>query len=237
MEKIVNQIISELKEHIEPEKAKLFPTFFQTHPGGYGEGDQFFGIRVPNIRKVAKNYKNLDFDVLQILIQDKIHEIRMLALFILVLQFEKAKRSEFKSKIANFYIKNIEYVNNWDLVDATAHKILGASLDGQSKSILFEFAKTDSLWIQRIAMIATFYEIRKNQYDTALKIAEILVHHPHDLIHKAVGWMLREIGNRNRPMEEQFLKVYYKTMPRTMLRYAIEKFEPPLRKKYLNGLI
>jgi 3-methyladenine DNA glycosylase AlkD len=233
----IDECNKELRQYIEPEKAELLPKFFQTFQKGYGEGDQFLGVRVPNIRKISKKYKNITFNELSILISDAYHEVRLLALFILVIRFEKSKQESERKKIAEFFIKNIEYVNNWDLVDSSAHKILGAYLEDKNRQILYDYATSGKLWLQRIAIIATFWYIRKEDFVDALKIAEILVNHPHHLIHKAVGWMLREVGNRNRETEEQFLKKYYKTMPRTMLRYAIEKFENKLRQKYLKGLI
>ncbi len=226
-----------LLEFVEEQKAALFPKFFKAFPGGYGEGDKFLGIRVPHIRKVAKKYKDFSFNELTILIQDEFHEIRMLALFILVLRFEKAKEDSQREQVCDFYIKHIKSVNNWDLVDSTAHKILGAYLEGKNRHLLYEYAKSGQLWLQRIAMIATFWYIRREDFEDTLQIAEILLHHEHDLIHKAVGWMLREVGNRDQACEETFLKQHYKTMPRTMLRYAIEKFDESLRKKYLHGEI
>ncbi|MHA1745207.1 MAG: DNA alkylation repair protein [Promethearchaeota archaeon] len=233
----VDKIKQALKQHVEEEKAKKYPQFFKAFPGGYGEGDKFLGIRVPHIRKIAKEYKNISFKELTLLISDDYHEVRILALYVLVIQFEKAKNELQRKDVAEFYIKHIKYVNNWDLVDTSAHKILGAYLEDKDKQILMEYATSGNLWLQRIAMIATFWYIRKETYGNALHIAEILVNHSHDLIHKAVGWMLREIGNRDRTTEEIFLKKHYSTMPRTMLRYAIEKFEEPLRQQYLKGTI
>ncbi len=186
---------------------------------------------------MAKRYKDFSFHDLAILIQDEFHEIRMLALFILVIRYEKAKEELVHKKVCDFYLKHIKAVNNWDLVDSTAHKILGAYLEDKNRRLLYDYANSGQLWLQRIAIIATFCYIRHEDYDDALKISEILLDHEHDLIHKAVGWMLREVGNRNQSVEEEFLKKYYHTMPRTMLRYAIEKFEEPLRKKYLYGKI
>lgn len=233
----IDECKQDLLEYVEEKKATMFPKFFKAFPGGYGEGDKFLGIRVPNIRKVAKKYKDFTFKELSFLIQDEYHEVRMCALFILIICFEKAKEESQRKKICDFYLKNINAVNNWDLVDSTAHKILGAHLEDKNRELLYEYAATDQLWLQRIAIIATFCYIRHDDYDDALKISEILLHHKHDLIHKAVGWMLREVGNRNLSREEEFLKKYYMTMPRTMLRYAIEKFDEPLRKKYLHGEI
>ena len=233
----VEEIKLALKQQVEKEKADKYPQFFKAFPGGYGEGDKFLGIRVPAIRKIAKAYKDVSFEELAQLISDEYHEVRILALYVLIIQFDKTKSEIHRKNVAEFYIKYIAFVNNWDLVDTSAHKILGAYLEDKNKHILIEYATSGQLWLQRIAMIATFWYIRKNTYGDALQIAEILVNHHHDLIHKAVGWMLREIGNRDRDVEEKFLKKHYHTMPRTMLRYAIEKFEEPLRQQYLKGTI
>jgi len=149
----------------------------------------------------------------------------------------KKQKGSCTKKVAEFYMTHIKNVNNWDLVDTSAHKILGAYLENKDNQILIDYANSGKLWLQRIAMIATFWYIRKQSYNDALHIAEILVNHPHDLIHKAVGWMLREIGNRDRATEETFLKQHYQTMPRTMLRYAIEKFDEELRQQYLKGTV
>ena len=229
-------LLDELKQHIEPEKAAFFPKFFNTVPGGYGEGDQFWGIRVPPLRQLAKKYRQLEMENLTTLITSPIHEQRLLALFILRLQFEQAD-AEKQQIIIDFYLNHLAGVNNWDLVDSSAHLILGRWLEDKPRDLLYELAATDHLWKQRIAMIATAWYIRNNDFTDALKIAEILMHHKHDLIHKAVGWMLREIGNRNFETEEAFLKQYYRTMPRTALRYAIEKFPEDLRQAYLKGTI
>jgi 3-methyladenine DNA glycosylase AlkD len=231
------QIKNDLKELVDPEKAEFLPKFFKTLPGGYAEGDQFIGVAVPEQRKIAKNYyKNVSLDELQKLICDPVHEYRQTALFILACQFEKAG-SEREKKLVDFYMNNLAYINNWDLVDSSAHKILGAYLFDKEKDLLYKLARSENLWQQRIAIISTFSFIKKNHFQDALAITQILLHHQHDLIHKAVGWMLREIGNRDFATEYGFLKEHYREMPRTMLRYAIEKFEPELREKFLKGLI
>lgn len=229
------QVKLDLKQYIDPDKATSLAKYFKTCPGGYGEGDIFIGISVPNQRKVAKKYyKAIDLKGIQILLNDPIHEYRLTALFILVYKFEKTKREEEKEKIVDFYLKNLSFINNWDLVDSSADKILGAYLFDKDKKILFDFARSNHLWQQRIAIISTFYFIKQNSFQTTLDIAKILLNHKHDLIHKAVGWMLREVGKRDLGAEIDFLKEYCQKMPRTMLRYAIEKFEPEMRKKFLS---
>jgi len=232
------EIKHELKKYINHEKAAFFPRFFQAFEGGYGEGDLFLGVVVPDQRKVAKKYyKFVSMKDIEELLNEPYHECRLTALFMMVYKFEKAKVENEREDIVNIYLKNIGAVNNWDLVDSSAPHILGQFLWDKDKSILYEMAKSQDLWKQRIAMMSTFYFIKQGEFDDALKIAKILLNHEHDLIQKAVGWMLREIGNRDFEVEYNFLKENYKSMPRTMLRYAIEKFEPELREKFLKGLI
>ncbi|RKD30025.1 DNA alkylation repair protein [Thermohalobacter berrensis] len=234
----IKAIKEELSQYIEPEKAEYLPKFFKAYPGGYGEGDKFIGVRVPNQRKIArKYYKKISLKEVEMLLQESIHEYRFTALIILVNKFQKIKKEEEKKEIVDLYLNNILYVNNWDLVDTSADKILGAYLFDKDKSLLYDLAQSDNLWKQRIAIISTFYFIKNHQFEDTLKLAKVLLNHEHDLIHKAVGWMLREIGKRDFNVEFNFLKEHYNKMPRTMLRYAIEKFEPELRKKFLKGLI
>lgn len=235
---LIAQIKRELKAQSIPEKAEFFPKFFQAFPGGYGEGDCFLGVMVPAQRKVAqKYYQKIDLTEVEKLLQQPIHEYRLTALFILVNKFQKAKTLQEREEIGQLYWRNLEWVNNWDLVDASADKILGAYLFDKDKDPLYQLARSGHLWKQRVAIISTFYFIKQNQFTHTLEMAKILLHHEHDLIHKAVGWMLREIGKRNFQVEYDFLVEHYKEMPRTMLRYAIEKFEPSLRQKFLKGLI
>lgn len=235
---LIAQIKRELKAQSIPEKAEFFPKFFQAFPGGYGEGDCFLGVMVPAQRKVAqKYYQKIDLTEVEKLLQQPIHEYRLTALFILVNKFQKAKTLQEREEIVQLYWRNLEWVNNWDLVDASADKILGAYLFDKDKDPLYQLARSGHLWKQRVAIISTFYFIKQNQFTHTLEMAKILLHHEHDLIHKAVGWMLREIGKRNFQVEYDFLVEHYKEMPRTMLRYAIEKFEPSLRQKFLKGLI
>jgi 3-methyladenine DNA glycosylase AlkD len=226
----------ELKALANPVKKEFFPRFFKTGKGEYAEGDIFIGVTVPLVRTIVKKYKDLPLQEVEELLHNAIHECRLTALLILVTQFRKADE-EAQKKIVNVYLKNTQYINNWDLVDASAAAILGAWLYGKDTSLLDKLAHAKSLWEQRIAIVSTLYFIRKKDLDPTLRIATILINHPHDLIHKATGWMLRCVGDVDRRTEEVFLKKYYKTMPRTMLRYAIEKFEEPKRKKYLNGTI
>ncbi len=234
----VDEIKRELKKYIDKDKAEVLPRFFKTGKNEYGEGDLFIGITVPNQRKVAKKYyKQIKLSEIQTLLENEIHEYRLTALLILVNKFEKTNDIKERKVIVDFYLLNYMYVNNWDLVDTTAYKILGAYLIDKNKDIIYEFANSNHLWKQRIAIISTFYFIKQNSFEVALDISKILLYHEHDLIHKAVGWMLREIGNRQQKIELIFLNEYYNEMPRTMLRYAIEKFEEDLRKKYLKGLI
>ena len=218
------------------EHAAVSQRFFKTGPGEYGEGDIFIGIKVPVLRKLAKEYLDLPLkDVRKILIS-KYHEERLLALLILVGQFSKGDEEKKKS-IYELYLKNTRFINNWDLVDLSAHYIVGPYLVDKSRAPLYELAKSESLWERRIAIMSTFYFAKKDDFTDTLKISRILLSDTEDLIHKAVGWMLREVGKRRLTKEENFLKKYYQKMPRTMLRYAIEKFPEPKRKRYLKGTI
>ncbi len=207
--------------------------FFKTGEGQYAYGDVLLGLSVPAQCQLARKYAELPIKEIETLLKSKYHEYRLTALMILVLQFAKANEIE-KEKIANFYLNNTERINNWDLVDSSADKILGAYYFEKDKEPLYHLAKSSSIWERRMAIIATFYFIKKNQYDEALKISELLLSDKHDLIHKAVGWMLREIGKRNLPLEQQFLDKHYKQMSRTTLRYAIERFPEKQRREYLG---
>ena len=222
-----------LKNQANPEQAKTLSRFFKTDKGEYGEGDEFLGIKVPVSRKIAKQFKELSLSEIQELLDSKVHEERLIGLFILVEQYRKADAEKMQA-IYEFYLKNAKRVNNWDLVDLSAEKIMGAYLMDKDKRILFKLAKSKNLWERRIAIMSTFHFIKNGFYDTTFAISDMLLKDEHDLIHKAVGWMLREIGNRNLAEEEKFLKKNYKTMPRTMLRYAIEKFPEKKRQVYLK---
>ncbi|MBI2051634.1 DNA alkylation repair protein [Candidatus Roizmanbacteria bacterium] len=216
-----------------PQRAKFLTGFFKTGKGQYGEGDIFLGIRVPDIRKVAKKYTNLALKDVEKLISDAIHEARLAGLLVLVAIYEKGDKGVQK-QIFDFYVKNAKLVNNWDLVDLTAHRIVGEHLLDKDRSLLYKLAKSDNLWEKRIAVIATYAFIKKNQYNDTLKVSKMLSHDKHDLIQKAVGWMLRETGKRDQAVLESFLKKNYKIMPRTTLRYAIERFGEKKRKFYMG---
>lgn len=215
------------------EKVNLLQRFFKTGKGEYGEGDIFLGIIVPNIRKVAKRYSSLELKDVKDLLYSKIHEERLCALFILVEKFSNANEQE-KKAIFDFYIKNAKQINNWDLVDLSAPKISGSYLLNKPKNILYKLAKSKNLWEKRISILSTLTFIKSGDYDDTFKIAEILMSDKHDLIHKAVGWMLREVGKKSMNDEIRFLNKYYKKIPRTMLRYAIEKFPEEKRQYYLK---
>ncbi len=232
---MLKNLKEELNAHTSPEKSKILAGFFKTGKGQYGEGDVFLGVNVPNIRKLAKKYSNLSFNEINSLLESRIHEERLIALLILVNNYKKDEKQ--KEIIYNFYLKNTSKINNWDLVDLSADKIIGDYLSNKSKDILYALANSDNLWERRISIISTFNFIKSNEFSETLKIAQILLNDKHDLIHKAVGWMLREIGKRNQEIEEEFLKKHYKGMPRTMLRYAIEKFPEEKRQAYLKGEI
>jgi|TARA_B100001971_G_C17990673_1_gene432146 3-methyladenine DNA glycosylase AlkD len=191
------------------------------------------GATVPGQRALAKKYLSLTFSDVKILLSSPIHEYRLTGFFVLVYKFEKADIQQQK-EIVDFYLRNIKAANNWDLIDCVADKILGKYLIDKDKIVLYKFAKSDNLWKKRIAIISTFEFIKNNRFEDTLKIAEILLNDSHDLIHKAVGWMLREIGKRGLGVEEKFLKKHYKSMPRTMLRYAIERFPDSKRRFYLK---
>ena len=233
---MLSKLKYELKQIANPEKATILQKFFKTGKGEYGEGDIFLGVTVLEQRKIAKRYVDLDLKDIKELLSNKVHEYRLTGFFILIYKFEKADEKE-KKGIVDFYLKNIKSANNWDLIDCVADKILGSYLINKDKEILYELAKTDNLWKKRIAIISTFEFIKNDQFEDTLKISEILLNDEHDLIHKAVGWMLREVGKRDIEIEEAFLKKYYKTMPRTMLRYAIEKFDGKKKEFYMNRKI
>ncbi len=230
---MLNQIKKDLAQIGDPEKAKNLRWFFKTGKGQYGEGDIFLGIPVPEQRKVAKKYADLSLVDIQELLNSEIHEHRFTALVILIAKYRETGETG-KKEIFDFYLKNTENINNWDLVDLSAPRIAGDYLLNKERSILYKLAKSNSLWERRIAILSTFAFIDNNDFRDALNISEILLHDDHDLIHKAVGWALREMGKKDQNLEEQFIAKHYLYMPRTMLRYAIEKFDEKKRKKYLN---
>lgn len=225
-----------LKELADPERAKMSLRFFKTGPGQYGEGDTFWGISVPNQRNVAKQFDKLPLEQIDKLLRDPIHECRLTALLILVGQFKKLKDQPSRKTYCNFVLDRTAFINNWDLVDSSAPQIIGVYLLGErDRKLLNKLAKSKSLWEQRIAVVANQTLIKNGQFDCILTIAADLLSHPHDLIHKAVGWMLREVGDHDESVLRGFLDTYAVGMPRTMLRYAIEKFPPSDRKKYLSA--
>ena len=230
----LNEIKKELHKHKSSEQAQVLQRFFKTGKGEYGENDKFLGVKVPFQRKVANKYTQVDLKDVEKLLQSEWHEERLTAIHILNNKYNNAELHEMKN-IYDLYIKNIKYINNWDLVDSSAPYFVGHFLFNRDKDVLYRLAKSKNLWERRISIMATYYFIRQRQFDDTLKLAKILLEDDHDIIQKAVGWMLREVGNRHLPTEERFLKKYYKEMPRTMLRYAIEKFPEKKRKEYLYG--
>jgi 3-methyladenine DNA glycosylase AlkD len=240
----------ELQGYSNSSKSTFLSSYFKTREGEYGHGDIFLGISVPDQRKVAKKYWEIPLEEVEELLHSKIHEYRFTALEILVIKYESTKAAFAKASasrrkllekqcedIVQFYLRNKRWVNNWDLVDTSARYILGDYLLDKKeadKKILYTLAKSKNLWDRRIAIVATHQFIYNDQFKDTFKIVEILLNDPHDLIHKACGWMLREVGNRDREALLIFLNKHYTKMPRTMLRYAIEKFEPGVRKLYLQ---
>ncbi len=236
MSLLTEQIFAALSDKANPVKAAFFPRFFKSMPGGYGEGDQFLGVIVPEQRKVAKAvFKDISFNELAELLQNPFHEVRLTGIYMLIYKYQKLNTDEERKEAVDFYLANLAYVNNWDLVDSSCHHILGHYYLDKEKSLFYELAETGHLWSQRVAMISSYYWIKRGFFEDALVLAEKLLYHKHDLIHKAVGWMLREIGNIDFEVEMEFLSKHYTNMPRTSLRYAIEKFDPELRQKLLKG--
>ncbi len=226
-------IEEELDALADPAKAKVLRGFFKTGRGEYGEGDRFLGIRVPDTRRVAKRHADLGFPELQRLLDSPIHEYRFAALLILLERFRKAD-GKGRKEAYGFYLRNAGRVNSWDLVDLSAEKIVGPYIEKGDRTVLRRLARSSDLWERRIAILSTFHFIKKGDFDDTLRVAEILLDDPHDLIHKAVGWMLREVGKRGGLREEKaFLEKHHRRMPRTMLRYAIERFSPRERARYL----
>lgn len=224
----------DLKKYQSKEKAHILARFFKTGKGEYGEGDKFIGVIVPDSRKVAKKYLNISLSHVDKLIRSKIHEERLVAVLILVAKFQKADEKE-KKEICKFYLAHTKNINNWDLVDLSAPKIVGEFLLKKDRAILLKLAKSKNLWERRIAILSTFQFIYNGEYEWTFKIIKMLIGDKHDLIHKACGWMLREVGKRvSEEKLENFLKENIKNMPRTMLRYAIERLPEDKRKYYFN---
>jgi 3-methyladenine DNA glycosylase AlkD len=230
---IQKQVEDELRKKAQNSRAIDSSKYFQVYAGGYGEGDIFLGVKVPESHKIAKKYydKTSPKDWQEMLASD-IHEVRLVALLMMVLCFGKQESRQ--KEIFNFYVANLDGVNNWDLVDNSASKIAGAYLFGKDKSVLYKLADSNDLWRQRVSIIATLYFISQNDFDDTFKLAQKLFSHKHDLIHKATGWALREVGKRNDLTLQAFLDKNTTKMPRTMLRYAIEKFPQEIRKRYLE---
>ncbi len=231
-------LISALRRCASSERRAVNMRFFKTGKGHYGEGDTFIGVRVPDCRKVASTFLDTSLSELQHSLDSPIHEERLTALIILVEKYKKAKSEKEQKELVDFYLKNKARVNNWDLVDASTDKILGKYLVEKGKKereILYSLAHSSHLWDRRIAIVSTFAFIRKDQFRDTFALCELLLSDKHDLIHKACGWMLREVGKRDEPALEGFLKKHSKKMPRTMLRYAIERFPEKKRKAYLVG--
>jgi len=225
-----------LKKLANPEHAAVSQRFFKTGPGEYGEGDVFLGIRVPVLRKLAGEFKDLPVSEVEILLRSAIHEERLLAILLFVRIFDNGG-NDVKKDIYNRYLQSTEFINNWDLVDVSAEHVVGAYLMDKSRRPLYRLANSKILWERRIAIMATFHFVKRREFSETLKISGLLLADRHDLIHKATGWMLREIGKRDLQTEEAFLKQHYKHMPRTMLRYAIEKFPEDKRQRYLKGSV
>jgi len=230
---VKNKIEKELRALANPVKALDLARFFKTGQNQYGAGDVFLGIMVPQQRAVAKNNMDATLAEIQTLLNSKIHEFRLTALLVLILQYAGADYRPRRNYV-DFYLKNTNNINNWDLVDLSAPKILGDYLLSRNRKLLLKLAHSGNLWERRIAIISTLAFIQENQFGDTIKIATILLNDSHDLIHKAVGWMLREVGKRNLETELEFLEEYSARLPRTMLRYAIEKFSESKRKKFLN---
>jgi 3-methyladenine DNA glycosylase AlkD len=224
----------ELYALADPADAQFLQGFFKTGPDQYGAGDKFLGLRVPDLRRLVREYPELEHSQALEMLGSPWHEERLLALLFLVRNYTRGDRSV-RAKLHRAYLANTRYINNWDLVDASAQYIVGQHLDAKNIGLLERLARSNDIWERRIAIISTFHFIRAGEFRPTLKIAKLLVDDPHDLIHKAVGWMLREVGKRDRTVEDAFLLRHYQKMPRTMLRYAIERHPERVRQQYLRG--
>lgn len=228
------EILRDLEKVSSKEYASTLQKFFKTGKGEYGYGDVFVGIKIPSLRSICKKYyRDISFEQLNFFTQNRVHEYRLFAFLILTYKFEKATQQQ-KKDIYEYYIKHLEYVNNWDIVDLTAHEIVGQYLIDKDRKDIYELLNSDNLWKQRVAVISTYAFIRNGDFKEILSFAKKLLTHEHDLIHKAVGWMLRNMGKKDINELRKFLDSYATEMPRTMLRYAIERLEEPQRKKYLH---
>ncbi|MHC4119103.1 MAG: DNA alkylation repair protein [Planctomycetota bacterium] len=229
------QIVKKMRELGDSEIAAHSQRFFKTGPGEYGEGDIFLGIRVPVVRKCVKEFRTVSLEDTLELLQNQFHEVRLFALLIMVAKYGAAGTNAEQTAVYRAYLGHTKFINNWDLVDCSAVRIVGAHLFARSRKPVYRLARSKSLWERRIAVISTFFFLNNEDYSDSLAIAELLLKDKEDLIHKAVGWMLREVGNRDRETEEKFLTKHYRQMPRTMLRYAIEKLPESDRQAYLRG--
>ena len=228
-------VLQELHSVADSEKALFLQGFFKTGKGQYAEGDVFFGIKVPVVRDIVKKNRGISLDEITKLLGSEYHEARFAGFMFLVQDFKKAKTEAEKQRIFDFYISNARKANNWDLVDCSCRDVVGGYLlDKADRSILYRFAESENLWEQRIAIISTWMFIKYKEYEDTLAISELLLHHPHDLMHKAVGWMLREVGKKDRAVLTEFLQKRHKTMPRTVLRYAIEHYLPEERAEWMK---
>ena len=236
---MVNEIKSALQDLALPEKAVFFPRFFKAGKGEYAEGDEFIGVTVPDQRKIAKEYwQRISLPEIAELLSSKIHEHRHCALLMLVNKFEKEKSETEKSEIVNFYLKHKKFINNWDLVDNSAYKILGRhAYETKNDNLLRTLSQEENMWSKRMAIVATMFHVKRGEFSLLKELALYNLHHPHDLMHKANGWLLREMGDKNIGELIQFLETHYQKMPRTTLRYAIEKFDEDLRQDFLKGRI
>ena len=235
-----NQILEALQFLSSPEKKEFLPYFFKTGKGEYAEGDQFIGVVVPDSRKLVKEYwQKAELSDVQEILKSEFHEMRLVALLILVNKFEKSKDKTEQKKLVDFYLKNTKYINNWDLVDLSCYKLLGRyCFENQKDDILRELSNSDNMWEKRIAIVATMHHIKKGKsFDLTQELVLNNLNHPHDLMHNANGWLLREIGNKDEEVLLGFLKIHYQNMPRTTLRYAIEKLDEDLRQDFLKGRI
>ena len=227
-------MLGSLRAEADPSRVAVLQRFFRTQPGEYGEGDRFIGVTVPSVRRLARTFRDVQLDEVDALLHSPVHEARLLALFLMVQAFRTGDQRR-RREVYALYLSRTQFINNWDLVDSSAPQIVGAWLMDRSRAPLRRLARSQSLWERRIAMVATHYFIRQGDLESTFAVADMLLEDTHDLIHKAVGWMLREAGKRDGQAERRFLAPRHKRMPRTMLRYAIEKFPERERRTYLTG--
>ena len=234
-----NQILEALQFLSTPEKRDFLPYFFKTGKGEYAEGDKFLGVVVPDSRKIVKeHWQKATLDDIQEILKSEFHEMRLVALLMLVAKFEKSKDQNEQKKLVDFYLKNTQYINNWDLVDLSCYKLLGRyCFENRQESILRKLSDSENMWEKRIAIVGTMHYVKKGSFDLTQDLVLNNLNHPHDLMHKANGWLLREMGKKNEALLLEFLKKHYPKMPRTTLRYAIEKLEENVRQDFLKGRI